>query len=194
MIYYLMGKSASGKDTIYRHLKKRCPTWREVVLYTTRPIRDGEKDGETYHFIDDARMDCLEHAGKVIEERVYHTVYGPWRYATVDDGQIQDPESMEYLMIGTLESYCKMREYFGRSTLFPLYIEVPNELRLKRAEERELSQQVPKLKEMHRRFQADEIDFSEDRLRQAGIIKRYQNINLEQYIYEILKDSGKPDL
>ncbi|HBP25076.1 MAG TPA: guanylate kinase, partial [Oribacterium sp.] len=56
--------------------------------YTTRPIREGEQEGVEYHFVTDAQMDRFEREGRIIEERRYQTVYGPWRYATVDDGQI----------------------------------------------------------------------------------------------------------
>ncbi len=49
--YYLMGKSSSGKDTLYKELKKRFPGLRQVILYTTRPVRDGERDGVEYHFV-----------------------------------------------------------------------------------------------------------------------------------------------
>ena len=48
---YLMGKSSSGKDTIYRRLLgRRKANFKRVVPYTTRPIRMGETDGEEYHF------------------------------------------------------------------------------------------------------------------------------------------------
>lgn len=47
-IYYVMGKSCSGKDTIYRRLTERHPELRVVVPYTTRPIREGEQDGVEY--------------------------------------------------------------------------------------------------------------------------------------------------
>lgn len=48
-IFYVMGKSASGKDTIYKELRERIPELKTVVLYTTRPIRDGETEGVEYH-------------------------------------------------------------------------------------------------------------------------------------------------
>ena len=57
MIYYLFGKSASGKDTIYKRLKALHPDWKEVTPYTTRPIREGEREGVEYHFVTDQRMD-----------------------------------------------------------------------------------------------------------------------------------------
>ena len=52
-IFYLMGKSASGKDTIYRKVKEQMPELKTIVIYTTRPIREGEQNGREYHFVDD---------------------------------------------------------------------------------------------------------------------------------------------
>ena len=56
-IYYLMGKSASGKDHIYEHLLQETSfDLKPLVLYTTRPIRSGEQDGREYFFVDEARL------------------------------------------------------------------------------------------------------------------------------------------
>ena len=106
-IFYLMGKSSSGKDTIYGRLKERFPKLRTVTLYTTRPIRKGEEEGREYHFTNEEGLKRFQEAGKVIELREYHTVHGIWKYFTVDDGQF-DLVNYNYLMIGTLESYGNM--------------------------------------------------------------------------------------
>ena len=45
-IFCLMGKSASGKDTIYRKLlTQEDPGLKRVIPYTTRPIRSGKLTG-----------------------------------------------------------------------------------------------------------------------------------------------------
>ncbi len=191
MIYYLMGKSASGKDTLYRRLRELRPDWQEVVLYTTRPMRQGEIDGKTYHFVTAAQMAQLSAEGKLIEERIYQTVCGPWIYATVDDGQIREPEKREYLMIGTLESYVQVRQYYGADLLQPLYIEVPDKLRMERAREREAREPKPRFDELERRFQADARDFAPEKLAAAGICRHYLNLDLEKCIDEIIQDTGK---
>lgn len=59
-IFYVMGKSASGKDTIYKILRERLPQIRTVVPYTTRPIRAGERDGVEYYFVTGKRLADLE--------------------------------------------------------------------------------------------------------------------------------------
>ena len=78
-IFYLMGKSASGKDTIYKKVKEQLPELKTIVIYTTRPIREGEQDGVEYFFVDDNRLQKLQEAGKVIELREYNTVHGIWK-------------------------------------------------------------------------------------------------------------------
>ena len=193
-IYYLLGKSATGKDTLYKEILKRRPKLRTVTMYTTRPIREGEQDGVEYHFVDDKQLAELETDGKIVELRAYNTVHGIWKYFTVDDGQI-DLEQGDYLLIGTLETYEKIREYYGAEHLVPIYIEVEDGERLARALERERRQAVPKYKEMCRRFLADQKDFSEENLAAAGITrrylkrlgidKRYRNTDMETCLNEI---------
>ena len=56
-IYYLMGKSSTGKDTIYKELRKRMPQLKNVTIYTTRPRREGEKEGEEYFFTDETELE-----------------------------------------------------------------------------------------------------------------------------------------
>ena len=183
-IYCMMGKSSSGKDTLYQKVLERLPQIHRVVPYTTRPIRAGERDGAEYHFVDDKQLAELETDGKIVELRAYNTVHGIWKYFTVDDGQI-DLEQGDYLLIGTLETYEKIREYYGAEHLVPIYIEVEDGERLARALERERRQAVPKYKEMCRRFLADEEDFCEENLKRLGIDKRYRNTDMETCLNEI---------
>lgn len=187
-IFYVMGKSSSGKDSIYKELRRVRPELKPVVMYTTRPIRDGELEGVEYHFVTEKDLAGFRKNGKVIEERTYETVHGLWIYFTVDDGQIQLKEDDQYLMIGTLESYEKIRDYFGKECLIPLYVEVEEGVRLQRALNREQSQKEPKYKELCRRFLADEEDFKEENLIKCEIRKRYQNKELDQCLEEIIAD------
>ena len=144
-IYYLMGKSASGKDHVYEHLiQETALDLKPFVLYTTRPIRSGEQDGREYFFVDEKRLSELREAGKIIEERMYSTVQGPWYY-------------------------------FGEQAMVPLYVEVDDGLRLSRALERERKQTEPKYAEMCRRFLADCEDFTEEKIAEAGIVRRFSN-------------------
>ncbi len=183
-LFYLMGKSASGKDSIYKELRKECPNLKSLVLYTTRPMRDGEQEGVEYHFIEEQKLDELETSGKVIERRRYQTVFGPWDYATVDDGQI-DLEKNDYLLIGTLDSYEKLRKYYGKQTLVPLYVTVDDGVRLERAIARERQQREPKYAELCRRFLADEADFAPERLTELEVTEAFENRTLPECVQAI---------
>lgn len=186
-IFYVMGKSASGKDTVYKLLLERMPELKTVVLYTTRPVRDGETEGIEYHFVTEEKLCEVKGSGRLIEVRTYQTVYGPWSYFTVDDGQF-DLNNHDYLMIGTLESFEKMQGYFGKEDVVPLYICVEDGVRLERALCRERMQKQPKYSELCRRYLADEKDFSEENLMRCGISKRYENLVLEDCLKEIIGD------
>ena len=188
-IYYVMGKSSSGKDTIYKKLLERYPMFHTIVPYTTRPIRKGEQNGVEYYFVDEKRLNEMQEAGQVIEVRSYNTKCGIWTYFTADDGQI-DLEQFDYLLIGTLVSYRAMKEYFGEDALVPIYIEVEDGERLERALAREKKQAVPKYAEMCRRFLADAGDFSEENLQSAGITRRFENGDLSECLSDIQKYIG----
>lgn len=182
---YLMGKSSTGKDTVYKKLlEKKELQLNRIVPYTTRPIRAGEKQGEEYFFTDEDGYRLLEAQGKVIEARAYHTYHGLWRYFTVDDGNI-DLKNHNYIIIGTLEAFVKTVEYFGRDRILPVLLEVDDGLRLQRALDRERSQEKPRYQELCRRFLADAEDFSEEKQKEAGITLKFANENLEKCLSEI---------
>ena len=187
-IFFILGKSSSGKDTIFQKIKENNELGlKTVVGYTTRPMRENEVDGEEYFFVDRDRLEELKNEDKVIESRDYNTVHGIWSYFTVDDGQI-DLNQDNYLYIGTLESYEQVRNFYGEDKVVPLFIEVEQGERLRRAVLREIEQSEPKYEELCRRFLADEQDFREEEINRLGIEKKYMNEDLDTCVDEIVKD------
>jgi guanylate kinase len=185
-IFVLLGKSSSGKDAIFRNLMSdNSLGLKKVVIYTTRPMREGEKDGVQYFFSDKKGYEELLKSRKIIEERKYDTVYGEWIYFTVDDGQI-DLSDGNYLIIGTIDSLMSISEYYGSESVIPILINTDDGIRLQRALKRELKQAEPKYAEMCRRFLADEEDFSEERKAMAKITRVFNNNDaIEDCINEI---------
>ena len=185
-IICLMGKSSTGKDTIYKSLLQRDDlSLKRIVPYTTRPKREGEREGVEYHFTEETGFRKLCEEGKIIEDRAYNTVHGLWRYFTVADESI-DLEQSNYCLIGTLEAYIHIRNYFGEDKVLPVLIELDDGERLQRALNREKKQENPKYEEMCRRFLADSKDFCEEKIREAGIQKRFYNGSLENCLKEIV--------
>lgn len=175
-IVFIMGKSASGKDRIYRELSEdKALGLNKITMYTTRPLRSGEAEGREYHFVDDDTAKRLENENKIIEIRCYDTVFGVWKYFMADDGQIDLASGKRYIVIGTLEAYDKFCEYYGNEHIMPIYIEVDDGVRLIRAVKREMEQENPHYEELCRRFLADAKDFSEENIRKSGITRRFAN-------------------
>ncbi len=171
----MMGKSASGKDTIYEEVLRREELkLHPYITYTTRPIRRKEEDGVQYYFVTEEKLRRMQEAGKVIELRSYDTVQGIWYYFTADSEAV-DLKHSSYLGLGTLQSYEKIRDYYGTDAVVPLYIETRDDLRLERALKRERKQVKPDYSEMCRRFLADQEDFSEEHIAHAGITRRFSN-------------------
>ena len=186
-IVYIMGKSSTGKDTIYRSiLSDKSIKLKKIVPYTTRPIRLGEENGVQYFFTDEEGFEKLCADGKVIEHRSYDTCYGLWRYFTVNDENL-DLSKNSYIIIGTLESYEKTAEYFGKEKMLPILIELDDGVRLQRALNREKKQKTPKYEEMCRRFLADSKDFSRENIEKAGIDVSFYNDNLKRCTKEIIQ-------
>lgn len=184
-IFYILGKSSTGKDTIYRRILEDSElSLNDIILYTTRPIRDGEINGKSYHFVNEEEYSNIKASGRIIEERSYDTIHGLWRYFTVSDENI-DLDNNDYVIIGVLNSYVSTRDYFGEDKVIPVYIEVEDGVRLQRALDREKKPENRKFKEMCRRYLADSDDFSEEKIAAAGIEKRFENIDLDQCINEV---------
>ena len=165
-----------------------------VIMYTTRPMRAGEKEGVEYYYVDNEKALELEAADKVIEMRIYNTVYGEWKYFTVDDGQIRLGSGDKYIVIGTIEAYNKFCAYFGKDAILPIYIEVDDGIRLMRAINREQKQEVPQYEEMCRRFLADSKDFSEEKIKEAGINQRFSNDGTIEDCIRDIKEAIKQQL
>lgn len=185
-IILLVGKSASGKDAVYRNLlQDETLSLKKVVLYTTRPMRLKEEEGKQYFFVDEDAYQNMKRGGKIIEKRDYHTKLGLWRYFTADDGQI-DLKKADYLMIGTVETYLSIRACFGEENVVPVYIDTDDGIRLERALKRERKQEEPRYDEMCRRYLADTEDFSKDRLDAAGITRVFPNNDtLEECLLQV---------
>jgi len=183
-LYVFMGKSASGKDTLYREIMEKHSELRAVVPYTTRPIRAGETEGVEYHFVTEEEMNLLESKRQIVECRCYETVKGPWYYFTANDNQM-DFENADMCLISTLEGYEKIREFYGIEKVVPVYIEVDDFTRMQRALAREKEQENPCVAEVCRRFLADEEDFETKKLETLGIYNKISNHNLEDAICQI---------
>lgn len=186
-IFCMMGKSASGKDTVYSKVLSRLAKdgmdISKIITYTTRPQRLHEEDGDEYFFISKSTLDARLDAGEVIEQRDYDTEYGVWSYATLDDGQIQG--NRDYLVIGTPDVYDSFVSYFGDDHVIPILIVIDDGTRLMRALTREMQQEMPKYDEMCRRYLSDKRDFAA--IDEDSSVTRFTNRDADECAAEIMR-------
>lgn len=185
-IYYIIGKSASGKDSIYKELLSQL--WlKPILMSTTRPMRKGEVMDREYHFTNLAEFLKMNSDNQVAEYRTYH-IYdngeycGEWLYFT-PCSELDTSESSR-LGIGTLESYTYLLDNYA-DKLIPIYIDVNDNDRFLRAVEREKRNDKPNYKELCRRYLADLSDFSDIHLATSNITNKFTNDNFDDCISDI---------
>lgn len=168
-IFCIVGKSGSGKDTLYhRILSCKKPDLVPVIPYTTRPKRSGEEDGVNYFFVTEEQLEKYEAENEIIEKRQYHTVQGIWSYFT---RKFPLEEGKNYLLITTLEGVQGILRHYPADIVHIVYLVLEEKERLLRCISREAEQEKPDYLEVCRRYIADHEDFSE------SILESFQNIH-----------------
>lgn len=197
-IIYILGKSGSGKNTIYTllfgNLSIKIPL-RPITMCTTRPKRNGEKNGVDYFFVSDSDFENDKRNNEIIEYREYNAVYGKCIYYTKNS--LINLKESNYIGIGTPKSFKDLENAYGKEKMIPIYIDTINDYsRLLRCIKRERQNKNQNYKEICRRFLADEEDFSDNIL---SDINPFVSINQSQVecameIYNYLKQNYFPAL
>lgn len=169
-IFCIVGKSSSGKDTLYKEILARGrPGLIPVVPCTTRPRRSGEQEGVDYRFVSEAQLRDFDAAGEIIELRQYHTTQGIWSYFTL---RFPLEEEKDYLLITTLEGVRGLVRHYGGEAVCVVYLHLDDRSRLLRCIDREARQAAPDYAEVCRRFLADQEDFAPAQLEQFAHLRR----------------------
>lgn len=160
MIHAYIGKSAAGKDTMVRKILSQYSKIKPIVLWSTRPMREGEVQDVTYHFVSDEEFEAHKAAGGFVESRKYDTLYNNvpavWKYGT----PIVDPDG-EYVIPIEIEGVTKLIEYYGAENVDVIYIMASDETRKERAIKRKTFSEV----EWERRLISETETFSEENIR-----------------------------
>ena len=130
-IIVLLGKCCAGKDYTARDLVKNFG-YNFVVSTTTRPMREGESEGDPYYFITNAEFEAKIANGGMIEYREYPRKGDVWYYGT-QEGSIEDDK--KYVVVLDIIGLRAFRNRFGKR-IFSIYIDVPEDLRLIRCKKR----------------------------------------------------------
>lgn len=161
----IVGKSASGKDTLKNIIVDRPNSLEPIVTYTTRPMRDGEIDGYEYNFVSLNEFESLD----LYEKRAYVTAQGTWWYGStipnINDGDyvvVLDPSGTQALI-----------DAIGRENCFIVSVFACQEIRT------------------HRAMKRGGFDMTEWKRRSLADDKDFMNIDFR---YDILIDNNRGDL
>ena len=147
----LFGKAGSGKDTILHALVNKFPDrYNEIVSCTTRPPREGEQEGVNYYFLTVDQFTEKVLNGDMLEA----TEFNNWHYGTALSSLSTDKVNVGVFNPEGIR--CLMEDNFV--DLIAYYVQVGDKERLIRQLIREVD---PDVKEIIRRFSADEKDFED---------------------------------
>lgn len=147
-IFAIQGFTSSGKDSITSRVSKEL-NLPILVSYTSRPPRQGEVNGVSYHFVDNDLFD--NESDSFLEQRLYNTEYGVWKYGLHEDELKDKPYS---LFIVDRQGFEELQEKIGEDKLISIFIEVSEESLRQR---HQLRGDCPK--EFERRFEDDKKRF-----------------------------------
>lgn len=179
MVIALVGQTASGKSTLARYLEQH--GFERIILYTTRPKRDGERDGLDYHFLSDDEFTEKAECGFFAETTEYNAEFGHVRYGT-------SKESLETLngvnKVVVLNQGAVIRLKYVGYDIFVVYLDMPQEVLMRRALRRGDSPT-----EIGRRIADDTRIFREMESSNAVDLRISNPLLLPNQIAELIRDA-----
>lgn len=174
----IMGKTSSGKDIVVNELITK-HGFRKCVTYTTRPMRDGEVQDITYHFIteDDFKHKIRENF--FAEYKSYDTEFGIWYYGVaLEDVENADDKTVIILTPNGYRDVIKKVKNKPKS----IYIYANNSTIKER-----LINRGDDPKEAQRRLEHDNIDFKGVETEVDKIVYNNKGSNINDVVNKILK-------
>ncbi|WP_075810116.1 hypothetical protein [Clostridium perfringens] len=171
----ILGKSASGKDTIFREILKTNKNVKCAISHTTRPMRSNETQGKEYHFISDMLFNDMFVNEEFIEQRKYKVADGSiWKYGLAYKSI--DTEGT-YIVIVDYKGYCELKRALGKEIVQGIYIIADMKERINRSLNREELSRDEQYLEIFRRFTKDEEDFPIDEISRECVILKNNDEN-----------------
>lgn len=183
-MFIIAGKGCSGKDRVAQELEKR--GYRRCITYTTRPMRNSERQDTAYHFIDEGTFFGLKDNGFFAESMSYETAEGRWHYGSAKEDYITRNEKT--FLILTPEGIREIRNNLGFTPKI-IYLYANNATIKKRMKMSRSDQ-----KEAERRFLSDIGDFKDFELEADRIVYNNFADDIEvvaDKIIEFLRTNGE---
>ena len=158
MLTIIMGKTCSGKNAVVSELKKR--GWSQIVTYTSRPKRRGEKNGREYWYISEEDFSNKIESGYFAEWKSYDVNGKTWYYGSpVDEivnASLDDKNNVIILTPqGVVDVLAILKIHISNYQINIIYLYSNHKTILKRLKSRK-----DKNDSIERRMKADDNDFA----------------------------------
>jgi guanylate kinase len=128
-LFIVSGPSGTGKSTLLNTIRKKGPSLRYSISYTTRPPRGDEQDGVQYHFISEAAF----------REKL-------------EDGELAEWAEVHGHLYGTSAMYIEQSLSEGCDVLLDIDVQGAKQLRAKFPKAVSVFIMPPSMKELERRL------------------------------------------
>lgn len=157
MLTIIMGKTCSGKNAVVSELVKR--GWSQIVTYTSRPKRRGEKNGREYWYISEEDFSNKINSGYFAEWKAYRVGNQIWYYGSpsgeIIESSLDDKNHVIILTPQGVEDILGfLSKYISNYQINIIYLYANHKTILKRLKARK-----DKNDSIERRMKADDKDF-----------------------------------
>ena len=171
----LFGYSGAGKDTLLNYVLEKHPNeFHKIISYTTRPMRENEKEGREYHFISVQEFTDKVLNGSMLEATQWGSDFYGTDISTFDENKIN---------IGILDEngiQCLIDN--PDIQVYPIFITANGKTRLLRALNREKN---PDCIKICNRFLEDDKRFNKELDFNFEIYYNYDNRKPFEFIEKI---------
>jgi guanylate kinase len=127
-LFIIVGPSGSGKSSVLMEFKKRHPEYTYPLSATTRPMREGEKDGDIYHFY---TKEQFEKGIKNDEFLEWAVVHQDNYYGLIKEPLMKSLENGETVVREVdIQGFDSIREKISKENLVTIFITVPDKQEL----------------------------------------------------------------
>lgn len=182
----LIGKSASGKDTIFQEILKTNKNVKAAISTTTRNMRSNETQGKEYYFVTNDIFNEMLVNEEFIEQRCYQVTDGStWKYG-LSYKSINTEDN--YICIVDWKGYCDLKRALGEEVTIGIYIVADIKERLNRSLSRESLKEEKQYLEIFRRFLDDDIKFSIDEISKECVVLKNNDEKDFKYCVNYIND------
>lgn len=189
MLTIIMGKTCSGKNTVVSELIKR--GWSQIITYTSRPKRRGEKNGREYWYISEDDFASKIKNGYFAEWKSYDVNGKTWYYGSpteeIIEASIDDKNNVIILTPqGVVDVLAILKRYVVDYQINIIYLYSNHNTILKRLKSRR-----DKNDSIERRMRADDIDFMNAVNLANKIVYNNDSDSIDKVVDKIIKSAER---